>query len=118
MGRSPPRLPFSAEERPTPLRHKLAVMSLIVAVIALLVLFGWARHGDIEQRRRDEQRLDAIQFSGWTKLHPESKLTIEEWRGLKRGFLLPGQSPPGKDSSGDAFMGGMVGGMVGSQLTK
>jgi hypothetical protein len=96
---------------------KFAVAVLSITFITLTI---WGLRIDTDRLKQEWAVREQAQFSGWSKLHPEARLTFEEWWHLKNDDLLPEQT--GKrlqaEASADAFVGGAVGGMIGSQLGK
>ena len=94
------------------------------AIAALAITLGtstiWCLRLATDDIKQQQAIQEQHQFSGWSKLHPEARLTFEEWWYLKRDDMLPEQTQKRlqAEASGDAFAGGVVGGMLGSQLGK
>lgn len=77
------------EENKTMLGMVILVVFCAILISPLLFLepLGQAEAREREQqaKEKDEQML----YSVWSKLHPEHKLSIEEWRVAKDNCILP-----------------------------
>jgi len=71
-----------------------AIVGVICTVVFLMIMFGEFP----ERKPYDPNAGYYDSYNGWIKLNPDYKhLTIDEWRGLYRSELLPGQKPKKKD---------------------
>lgn len=101
-------------------------MMYVKKVLVVLLAIGmgtvclWALKTETENAKQQLATQEQAQFSGWSKLHPEARLTFDEWWYLKRDDMLPEQTQKRlqAEASSHAFSGGVVGGLVGSQLGK
>lgn len=62
-----------------------SIEKVVVAVIfGLLSLFVFSVYLQVKQLPE--------QYSAWSKVHPETHLTFDEWRSLNNAHQLPGQT--------------------------
>jgi hypothetical protein len=56
--------------------------TIIVAVVSVIVAIALVSKCDMERINREHFENKQLMYSGWQKLHPEAKLTFQEWYAL------------------------------------
>lgn len=74
--------------RPSPIVNQLPTIILVAVVLIALIVFCIAISDQRATRATERQTL----YTAWSKIHPDQRLTFDEWMTLYRADLLPGQN--------------------------